>query len=126
MPEDLGKFLENLRGKMSLREASKKSGLSHSYIRDLELGINRKTHAPIKPSVETLKRLSETYDYSYNDLLKRAGYMEGNESDSPITESDLEKLLDQNELSWGNRKLTKEEAKQAKRLIKALILNDDE
>ncbi|UJF34399.1 hypothetical protein [Paenibacillus hexagrammi] len=33
-----GKFLEQLRGKMSLRKAASKSGLSHAYIRDLELG----------------------------------------------------------------------------------------
>jgi transcriptional regulator with XRE-family HTH domain len=67
--------LEDLRGKMSLREAAAKSGLSHTYIRDIELGMNRKSKTPIKPSVETLKCLAEAYNYPYEDLLKKAGYL---------------------------------------------------
>jgi transcriptional regulator with XRE-family HTH domain len=70
---DLGIFLEKLRGKLSLREASKKSGLSHTYIRDLELGVNRKTKSEIKPTPETLKRLADAYKYPYEELLKIAG-----------------------------------------------------
>lgn len=73
----LGEFLEHLRGDMSLRDAAKKSGLSHTYIRDLELGVNRKTKAPIKPSPDTLKRLSDAYGGgSYEELMKKAGYFE--------------------------------------------------
>lgn len=71
----LGLFLEELRGKTPLREVAYRSGLSHTYIRDLELGINRKTKAPINPTPETLKRLSEAYKYSYEDLMKKAGYI---------------------------------------------------
>lgn len=71
----LGLFLEELRGKTPLREVAFRSGLSHTYIRDLELGINRKTKAPINPTPETLKRLSEAYKYSYEDLMKKAGYI---------------------------------------------------
>jgi transcriptional regulator with XRE-family HTH domain len=77
----LGLFLEKLRGKMPLREVATKSGLSHTYIRDLELGINRKTKAPINPTPETLKRLAEAYNYSYEDLMIMAGYIEKQEED---------------------------------------------
>lgn len=72
---EFGEFLRELRGKLSLREASKKSGISHTYIRDLELGINRKTNAPIIPSLETLKRLSDAYSYPFADLLAKSGIM---------------------------------------------------
>jgi transcriptional regulator with XRE-family HTH domain len=72
---ELGKFLEELRGKMSLRAAAEKSGLSHTYIRDLENGINRSTKAPIKPTPETLKRLADAYNYPYEDLMIKAGYI---------------------------------------------------
>ena len=75
MSNELGLFLEELRGKLSLREAAKKSGLSHTYIRDLELGINRKTKAPIRPSADTLKQLAEAYNYPISELLKKAGYL---------------------------------------------------
>lgn len=81
MGNELGRFLEDLRGKMSLRDAAEKSGLSHTYIRDLELGINRKTKAPIRPSADTLKQLATAYGHSPIDLLVKAGYIEESSSD---------------------------------------------
>jgi transcriptional regulator with XRE-family HTH domain len=78
MSNELGEFLENLRGKMSLRDAAQKSGLSHTYIRDLELGKNRKTKAPIRPSADTLKQLAKAYNHPSTDLLIKAGYLEAN------------------------------------------------
>lgn len=74
--QTLGELLEELRGKMSLREAAAKSGLSYTYIRDIERGYNRSTKAPIKPSPETLQRLAKAYNYPYEELMKSAGYME--------------------------------------------------
>ncbi|MCY9667371.1 helix-turn-helix transcriptional regulator [Paenibacillus alginolyticus] len=74
--EGFGKFLESLRGKMSLREAAHKSGLSHAYIRDLELERNRSTNEKIKPSPVTLKKLSDAYNFSYTELMEKAGYLE--------------------------------------------------
>lgn len=74
MANELGEFLEKLRGKMSLRKAAEKSGLSHTYIRDLELGVNRVTKTPIRPTPETLDRLSTAYNYPYEELMKIAGY----------------------------------------------------
>lgn len=71
-----GKFLETLRGKLSLRKVASKSGLSHAYIRDLELGRNRTTNDVIKPSPDTLRKLSHAYQYPYTDLLMKAGYLE--------------------------------------------------
>lgn len=82
MSNELGQFLEKLRGKMTLRTAAEKSGLSHSYIRDLELGVNRATKAPIHPSAESLKKLAKAYNYPSNDLLKKAGYIEETNDDT--------------------------------------------
>ncbi|NOV00116.1 helix-turn-helix domain-containing protein [Paenibacillus sp. LMG 31457] len=61
---------------MSLRKVASKSGLSHAYIRDLELGRNRTTNDIIKPSPDTLRKLSQAYQYPYTDLLMKAGYLE--------------------------------------------------
>jgi transcriptional regulator with XRE-family HTH domain len=75
LDNNLGQLLESLRGKMSLREVANVSGLSHTYIRDVERGINRSTKAPVKPSPDTLRRLAEAYKYSYAELMKVAGYL---------------------------------------------------
>lgn len=76
LSKELGKFLEQLRGKMSLREAAEKSGLSHTYIRDLEKGVNRTTRAPIQASHDTIKRLAKAYNYDENKLMVKAGIIE--------------------------------------------------
>jgi transcriptional regulator with XRE-family HTH domain len=60
---------------MSLREASQKSGLSHSYIAALEQDKRPGTKAPISPSPESLKRLSEAYGFPYEELMIKAGYL---------------------------------------------------
>ncbi|MFC0212342.1 helix-turn-helix domain-containing protein [Paenibacillus chartarius] len=92
--DNFGKFLEGLRGRMSLREAAQKSGLSHAYIRDLELEKNRSTNDKIKPSPETLKKLSEAYNYSYTELMRRAGYLRESLSDRhQVVDIDLHHIL---------------------------------
>lgn len=73
MSNELGNLLKKLRGDLSLREAAKKSGVSHTYISDLEKGINRKTKEPITPTAETLKRLSTAYNHPFSDLMYKAG-----------------------------------------------------
>jgi transcriptional regulator with XRE-family HTH domain len=73
----LGHLLRELRGKKSLREIAEITGLSHSYIADIEKGYRRGSKTPLNPSPETLKRLSEAYDYSYEELMKKAGYLQG-------------------------------------------------
>lgn len=96
MSNELGKFLEELRGKLSLRVAAEKSGLSHTYIRDLELGLNRKTKAPIRPSADTLKQLAEAYNYPVSELLKKAGYLDDiHETISDKDERDIVKRMDE-------------------------------
>lgn len=74
--ETIGDFLKELRGKMSFREASEKTGLSHSYIRYLEIGKRPGSNTPIKPTPETLKSLAKAYNYSYDELMRKAGYLD--------------------------------------------------
>lgn len=91
MANELGVFLEKLRGKMSLRIAAEKSGLSHAYIRDLELGVNRATKTVIRPTPETLQKLATAYNYPYEDLMRLAGYMDAN--DEEVNDDDTIKLI---------------------------------
>ncbi|MBA2943911.1 helix-turn-helix transcriptional regulator [Paenibacillus sp. CGMCC 1.16610] len=94
--EGFGKFLESLRGKMSLREAANKSGLSHAYIRDLELERNRSTNEKINPSPVTLKKLSDAYNIPYTDLMEKAGYLE-NESEQASSKEALQEPVSMND-----------------------------
>lgn len=69
---EFGDHLTFLRGKRSLREVAEKTGLSHTYIRDLELGHNRSTKKKLLPSEETLKKLADYYEQPYDYLYKLA------------------------------------------------------
>ncbi|MBN2238813.1 MAG: helix-turn-helix domain-containing protein [Dehalococcoidales bacterium] len=69
---DLGDYLRSLREhqKLSLREAAARTGVSVSYITQIE-NHKRKT-----PSPDVLKRLAPAYDVPVRDILKAAGYMD--------------------------------------------------
>jgi len=71
----LGEFLERVRKekKWSLREAAQRIGIGHSYLRDLELGINRKTKKEVTPSATTLKKIADAYSIDYYSLLEMSG-----------------------------------------------------
>jgi transcriptional regulator with XRE-family HTH domain len=89
---EFGKFLESLRGSLSLREAARKSGLSHAYIRDLELERNRSTNDRITPSPDTLQKLSVAYGYPYTELMIKAGHLSNGDvaPSSPGAKADLD------------------------------------
>jgi transcriptional regulator with XRE-family HTH domain len=87
---ELGSFLRKLRGKMTFREAAERSGLSHAYIRYLEIGKRPGTNTPINPSPEMLKGLSKAYNHSYKDLMVRAGYSYDDNAQSSIEETELD------------------------------------
>jgi transcriptional regulator with XRE-family HTH domain len=72
----LGKKLQELRTKnnLSLRDAHHLTGISHSYIRNIENGFDPRSGRPIYPSPDTLKKFAQAYGASYDELLKLAGY----------------------------------------------------
>lgn len=78
MRNELGKLLESVRKekKLSLREAASLTGLGHSYIRDLELGINRKTGKKVVPSINSLQKIANAYHLDTYELLIKAGLID--------------------------------------------------
>lgn len=88
---ELGIFLRKLRGKMTFREAEERSGVSHSYIRYLEVGKRPGTNTPINPSPDMLKGLAKAYNHSYKDLMVRAGYSYEEKEEAYIEETELER-----------------------------------
>lgn len=70
--EEFGKYLRRVRNerKLTIRQLDTYSGVSHSYISQVERG-NRGI-----PSPEILQRLSKPLGVDYEELMVRAGYIE--------------------------------------------------
>jgi len=69
---DFGEYLRKLREaqKLSLREMAAKTGVSVSYITQIENGKRK------APGQEVLKKLAPAYNVPVRDLLKAAGYLD--------------------------------------------------
>lgn len=97
---EIGSFLRKLRGTDSLREAAKKTGLSHNYISILEKGIDPRTKSPINPSPETLQAYARGYNYPYRELMRIAGYLkeeDQKESEFSLSESEYDRIISEAE-----------------------------
>lgn len=75
----LGDLLKELRGKESLRDASKRIGISHTYLDTLEKGVDKRSGSFVKPTPETLKMIAEAYEYDYEELMVKTGYLEADD-----------------------------------------------
>jgi transcriptional regulator with XRE-family HTH domain len=64
-----GQYLRALRKSknLSLREASRRAGVSHSYLSQVETGSHD------RPSIEILEKLAGVYDKELFELLKGTG-----------------------------------------------------
>lgn len=83
----LNEIIRELRGKESLRDAAKRIGISHTYLDTIEKGYDKRSGKPVNPSPETLKMISKAYNYSYEKLMKAAGYIES-QFNYELTEKD--------------------------------------
>jgi len=70
----LGKFLQKRLNELGLseREMAKRCNFSHSYLNQLIKGTNPKTNKSISPTLETLKKLSNGFNVSVENLQKIA------------------------------------------------------
>lgn len=73
---ELGSLLRILRGKESLRDAGRRANVSHTYLSIIENGKDLRSGNEVKPTPETLKLLSVAYNCSYEDLMRKAGYLD--------------------------------------------------
>lgn len=87
---ELGELLKRLRGKLSLREAADRSGLSYSYISSLEKGKHPRTGAPINPTPDILRSLAKAYNYPYEELMKLAGHLDKGSKEESLEESEAD------------------------------------
>lgn len=75
MSEKLGAYLKQLRGDKSLREVGRSTGISNTYLMNLEKGADPRSKNTINPSPETLRSLSNYFGVNYIDLMILAGYI---------------------------------------------------
>lgn len=66
---------------ISIRKASKLTGVSTSYLSNLEKGRDPRSGKYIKPTPETLEMISKGYNLDYNDLLVAAGVLKDDNED---------------------------------------------
>ncbi len=81
---NFGDYLRSLREgqKMSLREAAAKTGVSVSYITQIENGRRK------APGPEVLKKLAPAYNVPVRDLLKAAGYLDDIKEIKPVSDEE--------------------------------------
>jgi transcriptional regulator with XRE-family HTH domain len=88
---EFGKYLKGLRESydISIRELAKLSGVSNSYISQLETG-KRGT-----PKPDILQKLAPHLNVSYEELMQAAGYINTENDNIPVVkvERDIEKKL---------------------------------
>lgn len=74
---ELGSYLRQLRGNLSLREVSSRTNneVAFSTITQAEKGISASGKS-FTPKPDTLKALAKVYGVPYDDLMKRAGYLD--------------------------------------------------
>ena len=70
--------------KLSLRNASRLIGISHTYLNNLEKGVDHRTGIKNKPTPETLPLIATAYDLDYNYLLQSCGYIEETSLELPV------------------------------------------
>ena len=74
--QEIGPLLRRLRGETGLREVGRRTGISNSYLSQIERGDRR-------PGPSVLKRLAALYGVDVQELLKRAGYLDEPEGVEP-------------------------------------------
>lgn len=80
---------------LSLREFSKKCGLSHTYIDKLEKGVDPRSQKPVEPTLDALEKISAAIDLSLDELLTLLGKINANSKvDINKNEKNVEELLE--------------------------------
>ena len=76
--EDIGAMLKRLRGETSMRAVQRLTGISNSYLSQIERGDRH-------PGPRLLRRLATLYGVGVHGLLQKAGYLE---SEGEVPEAD--------------------------------------
>lgn len=96
----LGKIVSEKRKekKLSLREAAKEIGISHNYLNIIEKASDPRTGKPLRPTIETIESIGESFEIPITILLDLAGYntsnLERNQTVNDLFNANLEDIPD--------------------------------
>ena len=76
----IGPLLKRLRGELSLRQVRRLTGISNSYLSEIEKGERR-------PGANLLKRLATLYSVDVRVLMERAGHLDNEREEDAANES---------------------------------------
>lgn len=121
----LGKILKEKRDSLnlSLRVAGEKIGISHNYLSIIEKAKDPRSDAPIRPTIDTLKLISDAYNMDINDILPLAGYEDiiiyksGDEYDIAQDNNLIRDGADTFENSKYSTELTKKDEREIEKII---------
>ena len=80
---EIGPLLRKLRGRRSLKEVYRLTGVSDPYLSNIETGSR-------KPGPRVLKKLATLYGVSAHELLRRAGHLEEPYGSGDADEDEME------------------------------------
>lgn len=115
---EFGRYLKSLRKSiknMSLRNVQMKTGVSNSYISQVERGVRG------IPSPDILRKLAPVYKVSYEELMVDAGYWQRAEiPDDPILKEKAMRYMEFYKMAEdaANSKISPEQFKKALDLVK--------
>jgi transcriptional regulator with XRE-family HTH domain len=125
--QELGNLLRQLRDHESLRDVSSRSGISHTYLGIIEKGIDQRSGNPVKPTPETLKTLAKAYNYPYEELMRKAGYLQESsevyltDNNLECTHIELENVLLNQRITYRGKALNEAERKKILDMLKLLF-----
>lgn len=99
--KEFGEYLRKIRKskKLTVRQLDLYSGVSHSYISQMERGARG------IPTPEILKKLSKPLGVEYEELMRVAGYLKEtknkNESAYTLPESEIDLFIKEREAKYG-------------------------
>lgn len=102
---EFGLYIRNLRNEkeMTIRQLELYSGVSNSYLSQLENGKRG------IPSPDIIKKLSQGLKVDYNELMIKAGYMEEMSPSDDRDDPEFQKFMDEVRVWYKEEPKTKEE-----------------
>lgn len=121
----LGDFIKSIRGDMSLRDFAKLCGISHTHIDSIEKGVDPRTNKTVRPTVETLNKISLGTGVSLKELVDLSMDIAGDEI--PLIQfkeakcKDLIEFLKQPEVLLDGKLLTEEDKAKIKASLEIIF-----
>lgn len=125
---NLGKFIKTIRGDVSLRDFAKLCGISHTHLDSIEKGVDPRTNKTVRPTVETLYKISIGAGVSLIKLVELCIDIDSNDitrlqSNEEKKSNDLIEFLKQPEILFNGVPLTDEDIEKIKASLE-IVLED--